>query len=185
MPAIPYSLNIPNGPNNPSADWPKMQVNTNSTSAIIAVDHYTFADQTAGDHKQVTFSAENVPGAVTDPVSILYTNVGSAGTISELFYKNQTQIMCVSLIKMTGNIQLTALLSTIKNGIGFTISNYATNSIRINFNAALPSGFYTFLGTITGGFYILSYSAFNDHIILNFNALITGTQFLDFSILQA
>ena len=45
-----YTQNIPNEPNNPSADVQPMKVNTNSTAGIIAVDHIGFGVPDGGYH---------------------------------------------------------------------------------------------------------------------------------------
>ena len=37
-----YTLNIPDGPNNPSQDQPLMKANTNAIDALISSDHITF-----------------------------------------------------------------------------------------------------------------------------------------------
>jgi hypothetical protein len=50
MTLFPYNLNIPAGPDNPSADRPLMTENTNSISGIIAVDHVGFDLNNGGYH---------------------------------------------------------------------------------------------------------------------------------------
>lgn len=54
MPLFSYNNDIPDAPNNPSNDQPKMKVNTNSIDSIIDVDHYSFETNSDGWHKQVT-----------------------------------------------------------------------------------------------------------------------------------
>ncbi len=74
MPLISYNLNIPNAPNNPSADQPKMQINTNSINNIIARDHYEFNNNnSSGTHKQVTLTNEAAPG-FADGTAALFAN---------------------------------------------------------------------------------------------------------------
>jgi len=46
-----YNENIPNGPNNPTNDQPKIQENTNSVNGLIEVDHVTFNENEGGYHK--------------------------------------------------------------------------------------------------------------------------------------
>lgn len=48
-----YNRDIPNTPNNPSADQPNMKINTNNTDDLIAVDHLSFNTNNGGTHKQV------------------------------------------------------------------------------------------------------------------------------------
>jgi len=80
-------------PNNfPGDDQPLMQINFASIGGLIAVDHVGFNVVNGGQHQQVTINNKNVPSAPTDPVSIIYTDSGSASTISQLLYRNQNAI---------------------------------------------------------------------------------------------
>jgi hypothetical protein len=81
MPTITYNRNIPNPPDSPQADVPKMKVNTNSISDIINVDHYTFGTTSPlanidGLHKQVTMVNEAAPGLSTGN-GVLYANLAN------------------------------------------------------------------------------------------------------------
>lgn len=93
-----FNTTIPAAQNNPSNDQPIMLSNNVATNGILNVDHITFNEANGGQHKQVTFNNKNVPGSQTDPQSVLYTNSGTASTISQLFFKNQNAILPVSLI---------------------------------------------------------------------------------------
>ncbi len=48
-----YNINIPDGPNNPSQDQPKMQTNTNSIKNVLDIDHITFGNNQGGYHQTV------------------------------------------------------------------------------------------------------------------------------------
>lgn len=48
-----YTRNIPASNHNPAVDQPSMQTNTNSTSDLIAEDHFTFGVANGGFHKQI------------------------------------------------------------------------------------------------------------------------------------
>jgi len=72
-----YIDNIPNGPDNPSNDQPNMQINTNSISGILGVDHVGFNLPNGGYHTII----HQVP-LVSDPSPI-------AG-IGQLYSKNVT-----------------------------------------------------------------------------------------------
>jgi len=102
MPLISYTRDIPDAPSDPSVDQPIMKINTNSTDDIINVDHYSFNQNEGGDHKQVTFANKNVPAAQTDPVSVLYTDSGTASSVADLFYRNQNAIYRPDIIKAAG-----------------------------------------------------------------------------------
>lgn len=105
-----FSTTIPAAPNDPSVDQPDMLQNNVATNGILGVDHITFNLLGGGEHKQVTFNGKNVPGAQTDPKSVLYTNnvtatatnTASASTIAEVFFRNQNAILPVSMIKAFG-----------------------------------------------------------------------------------
>jgi len=45
-----YNRDIPDAPNNPSADQPDMKINTNSIDDLIAVDHVSFNTLNGGYH---------------------------------------------------------------------------------------------------------------------------------------
>ena len=105
-----FSTTVPAAPDNPSVDQPDMLQNNVATNGILAVDHITFNLLGGGEHKQVTFNGKNVPGAQTEPKSVLYTNnvgatatnTASASTVAEVFYRNQSAIFPVSMIKAFG-----------------------------------------------------------------------------------
>jgi len=89
MPSITYNLDIPDAPNDPSVDQPKMKVNTNAVDSWNAVDHYTFADSNAGDHKQITFPIQNAAGTQTTTEMTIYSGAGLENiNISQPLYKN-------------------------------------------------------------------------------------------------
>ena len=100
-----YNLNIPFAPNNPSADQPLMETNTNSINNLLAVDHVSFNTLGGGQHLQVTFNSENVPGVQTDPTSVLYTAGIGASTKANLFFRNSIAIFQINLIKAFATFQ--------------------------------------------------------------------------------
>lgn len=48
-----YNRDIPDGPNNPSQDQPKMKTNTNSIDSLISIDHLGFGNNQGGYHGTV------------------------------------------------------------------------------------------------------------------------------------
>lgn len=92
MTAYTYITNIPASGNNPSADQPNMQTNTNSINSIIATDHVGFnttgpigpPNGVGGQHLQVSFNGNNVPGAFPVPLPVLFTNL--VHSLAQLFY---------------------------------------------------------------------------------------------------
>ena len=87
-----YNQNIPDGPNNPSADQPLMKINTNSIFNIIAVDHIGFNSTPGGYHNIIHF---NDQGATTPPqvlgVGQLFTK--TVGSDQELFYESGNAVV--------------------------------------------------------------------------------------------
>lgn len=108
MTSFTYNNAVPAAANNPSVDQSSMLTNAQSIQSIIAVDHVTFnstgpAGASGGQHLQVSFNGKNVPGgAPTDPLSIMYTNSGTASSISQVFFRNQNAIYQISAIKAWG-----------------------------------------------------------------------------------
>ncbi len=96
-----YNLNIPNGPDNPSADWPLMQTNTNSTSQIIGVDHVTFETNNGGYHTDIHMIPQAPPSAISGIGQLFTQNVTvNSITDTQLFF--QTGITG-GLSQLTGN----------------------------------------------------------------------------------
>lgn len=155
--AIPYNLNIPDAPNNPSDDQPKMQENTNSIDSLVAIDHYTFADATAGQHKQITLAGKNAAGAQTDPVSVIYSGSGTASTVAQLNYRNQNGIFPLSCVRawaystggavpvFTQNVNVSTIARTAAGKYTVTLT---ANAVSSNSFAVIPSAYGT--GTALG-----------------------------------
>src|SRR5580693_942669 len=140
MTTFPYNANIPNAPDNPSYDQPLMQQNSQSINSIWSVDHVTFdglagsgaPGSSAGQHLQVTFNGKNVPGgAPIDPVSILYTNSGTASTIADMYFRNANSIFPVNLIRAYASCDTNG---TLLNSINVTsvVKNLAGGNIIFN-----------------------------------------------------
>ena len=87
MPNYTYITNIPASSNNPSADQPNMQINTNSIDSLITEDHYGFNAaglNFSGYHKKV--SLVDNPGPFPTPAgvgSVLYS-----GATNNLVFTN-------------------------------------------------------------------------------------------------
>lgn len=118
-----YDDTIPATNNNPSADQPKMLINTQSTKAILAVDHVTFGANDGGTHKQINFTGKNVPvGFPALDHSILYTGSGTVLTDSQLFFKNENIILPTSAVKAFGSFTVAALSTTFINSYNTALS---------------------------------------------------------------
>lgn len=85
-----YNRDIPDAPNKPSVDQPKMKTNTNSIDTLLAVDHVSFGPNTNGYHTiihEVTQVADPAPVALFNQIySKNYTpDTASAVADTQLF----------------------------------------------------------------------------------------------------
>src|SRR5271156_4550597 len=71
--SLPFSSNIPNAPDDPADDQPLMQTNFGSINTWTSRDHFEFADNKAGIHRQVTLQNEPAPG-LGSGTGTLYAN---------------------------------------------------------------------------------------------------------------
>lgn len=146
MPVIGYNLNIPAANNNPSQDQPKMQTNINAINTLLSLDHFTFADNSAGRHKQVTLTNEAAPGFVGGN-AVLYANLASGQ--SNPFWQNalgsfQIPIISASSIASNGYINLSGLI--FQWGSSTAVQSSSGNTI--NFPIAFPTAVFTVQATV-------------------------------------
>jgi len=89
-----YNRDIPDAPNDPSADQPLMKTNFNNIDSIIDEDHFSFDENNGGLHRQVRMplrggSPGTIPPGLVAGEGTLYTKtVTSTGVLTEtgLFY---------------------------------------------------------------------------------------------------
>lgn len=82
MPLYNYNINIPLATNNPSADQPLMQINTNSINSLISIDHIGFNAPNGGNHKQVhLFEQVGVPATLALFDTIYAQSVAGQGEL--------------------------------------------------------------------------------------------------------
>lgn len=178
MPNFTYTEDIPDGPHNPSADQPLMQVNTNSTFSIIDVDHYTFNNNNGGFHKQSTYVAPSPASTPTtsSPQIAVYGNTGPQGT--ELYSIRdgvaQTEVLLIPARSGVVGPSRTTNGYTFLPGPGFG-ANKGGILMQWGFYSTLTSGsnVLTFVGL--GGVSFASVVAFNPNIqVTGFSAVSTG-----------
>ncbi len=198
--SITYNLDIPDGPNNPSNDQPKMKTNTNAINSWTSIDHVEFIADPAGTHKQVTYSSKNVPPAQTDPQSVLYTDDGTASTVSELYFRNAlgaSGILLISGVKAFANFTTTLaaapVVVTLNNGYNI-VSITKTSVSPVTYVIALTPGiivgtdvivFITISPMVSGGLpltYTYSYAVDTLTITMSAN---TQNVFVNVQVLQA
>lgn len=131
-----YNTGVPAAPNNPSNDQPQMLINTQAINAILGVDHVTFNNAAGGEHKQVTFEANNIP---TPPVTppVLFTNT-VAGLAQLFFYSgdaahSSSQYVTGSngsVVLLGGLIMKWAVVSTgsVQNLTTLGVANFPNNA---------------------------------------------------------
>jgi len=112
-----YNRNIPDGPNNPSQDQPKMKTNTNSLDDLISIDHIGFGNNQGGYHNVIHQPPQTLDPAVLAGIGQLYTRTISGA--EELFYRSGTTGIVSRLtpanpnILVTGTVMLTTSFATV------------------------------------------------------------------------
>jgi hypothetical protein len=141
---ISYNLNIPDRPNNPSVDQPRMKTNTNSISQIIGIDHVTFntpppgsnPNEKNGYHTVIHQTLQGSDPAAIVGINQIYsknvtiTNSGGTFTDTQLFARTGL-----------GGIQQITGSSASANGFSFIAGVILQWGIV---NAPLGSGTVTF-----------------------------------------
>jgi len=133
-----YFPNVPGAANDPADDQPQMQVNTQSISNIIDVDHVGFNTPNGGFHEKVTFNANTAAPGFGTGVSALFANLGSGG-ISQPFWQNSAgsrEILSIAAQSLAGNGYL-----RLENGL--TIQWGAPAVVTGNGSFNFPIGFTT------------------------------------------
>ena len=109
--SYPIDVNIPQVNDDPAFDCPLINGNFVNINGYLSVDHVAPGATGDGHHEQVTYQAENIPGAPpVDPVSISFTananNItqvtGSASTVAQNFYQNASAVFPLSAIRAYG-----------------------------------------------------------------------------------
>lgn len=132
MPFFSYNDNIPDAPNNPSNDQPKMKENFNSIDSIIDTDHYSFETNLDGYHKDIHIISRtgNPVVPVTIPRNgVLYTKeyVAPLATDTQLFYESATGIIAQLTGRFAGNNGW-AWMGGMLVQWGFVSTNFASGS---------------------------------------------------------
>jgi len=100
-----YYDNIPNAPNDPSQDQPKMEVNTNSTDLILAEDHVSFNLNNGGWHKLIHMIPQAKSIVANTAAGQFYTSTSTTnfGTDNQLWYKSTSTAAGSPGEQITGN----------------------------------------------------------------------------------
>lgn len=189
-----YNRDIPDAPNNPSVDQPKMKENFNSIDTLLAVDHVSFNANNGGFHKQIDFALKATPAAPVDPVSVAFTQnsvsltevTGGATTIAQEFYRNQNGIFPVSSVRAFGVFIPVALAApTILNGFNIASTAFAAASYQITFNANTVNGTNIIVLTNQSGITTNPIWTFSGSTLsFTNNVLANGSSRLSFLVLQ-
>lgn len=153
-----YTAGLPNPPDNPSQDVGGMQINSESISSLIAIDHIGFNNSQGGQHKQVTFASVNVPMVPTTP-PVLFTNTKDGagntlpGSLPELFFYSGTAAQGQNNYLSQGNITTTSQGSVLLfGGIVMKWGTAAAGASSISFTSPFPNALFnvTMTGYATG-----------------------------------
>lgn len=104
-----YNINIPDGPNNPSVDQPKMKTNTNSLKTLIEVDHIGFGNNHGGYHNVIHQETQTNVNTIAG-VNQLFSGVPGTLIVNgnpTAFIPNNGDTQLYSLTGMGGLQQLT------------------------------------------------------------------------------
>ena len=152
MPNYTYTRDIPNGPNNPSADQPIMQTNANSTDSILDIDLYGFNDNNGGFHQKSTYvvqGSDPVPLNTDGAQGIVYTKTVSG--IAELFINRFGSATPIQLTK--GAISASASGYTFLPGgiiIQWGTASASSGGSTNNFPLAFPTSAWAVVPTEIG-----------------------------------
>jgi hypothetical protein len=139
---VAYNRDIPDAPNNPSTDQPKMKQNTNAIDDLISVDHLSFQATNFGTHKQTAFenfSAGVVPGGV--PASVAYPAAGVAEvTRAQYYFKNSTNTFILSALRAFAYV--TGATGAIIAGQSSNVTSVTRNSAG-NYTVTIPANVLT------------------------------------------
>ncbi len=107
MTNVSYNNNIPDAPNNPSTDQPKMKVNTNAIDQILNIDHVSFNTINGGYHKVIHLVKQiTVPPQVSGFGQLYVADYDALGTITadqQLFYKSGNTVVGNPGAQLTGS----------------------------------------------------------------------------------
>lgn len=124
---VTYNNSIPDGPNNPSQDQPKMKTNTDAIDTILGVDHISFnADSGGGEHQKVTFLSDPsyvVPPMPSGDTSIIYSDAGTASTRAQLFYVNSLITTHLSCIRAWGYVDALSSPPAVISGQSYNVAS--------------------------------------------------------------
>jgi len=140
MASIPYTQNTPVATNSPSQDVNNMTQNTNSVYSIWNIDHKTFSDNLAGEHRQVTMTTQSNPGAPVGQGALYADNVRGDGVAWPVWAYNSGGLQQIEMISfpVTLNAQGVVPLA------GKMIMQFGTATINtgvnfVNYNVAFPN----------------------------------------------
>lgn len=142
-----YTSGIPIPTNSPSQDVGNMQQNTTTINNWVQTDHIGFNNVQGGQHKQITFSAnEAAPGLPNSSVAALFANLSNSQ--SWPFWQNGA-----GTVQLLGGVP-----SAVANGYTFlpgglilqwgTVSPVVNQTLTpVNFNTNMPNNVFCVIVT--------------------------------------
>lgn len=144
MSTFSYTSIIPAANNDPADDQPLMLQNFSSISQLISQDHVGFNTSGGGEHEQVTFNANNVPGSFPVSPPVLFTN--TVGSLAQLFFYSGSMANSASQYA-AANPGSTLVLGGIvlKWGSGSLSFPFSSSGTTISFVSAFPNACFAVL----------------------------------------
>lgn len=180
---------VPIANHDPSDDQPLMQVNFQSISGFLGIDHATFntnPDVNQGMHNKITYAApiSPTPPVPTDPISIAFTKNDSGGHPNNYFINSQGTfpMTCIKSFASFTTGPGASLINSI-NVASFSSPSSNVYQITLNSNAVFGNNICIFFNTTQSGAAsnIISYSFANPVLTVTANI----SRVVNFVILQA
>lgn len=138
-----WNANIPAANQSFSVSQGLIETNFSTLDSVENVDHYAYSTggPLQGQHKQITFPANNAPGAQTGLASTLYTNTGTAlSSASQLFWRNSQSIFQISAVRAWATFDGGQAGPTIIFGQGYNVASITRSATAGLYNIELSVG---------------------------------------------
>lgn len=169
--SFPYTIGLPNPPDDPSQDVGGMQINTNTIDSWVQVDHVGFRNSLGGKHQTVTFPVpQSDPSLSINTTQIYPKTFGSAPTYLETYaalntsagvqingYMPFVKAMAQFVVRTTPGVCTLNIVNTIKVNVASVTFDGAKFIVAFETTMNLPYPTYqvfpnTLQRTVTGDY---------------------------------
>lgn len=147
MPA--YNRDIPNGPNNPSADQPLMKTNFNTIDTVFQVDHLAFTSTNFGFHKKSTYPAGiyslGSPPPSSPDQAVIFSSNTTPGTVLAYTRDGSGQSVALTTAKVLGPLASANGYSWFPGEVLFqwgVVTGPGSDTGSVTFPVAFPNNVY-------------------------------------------